>query len=368
MRVGIDARVVPYQRGGISTYIQELVAAFCQLESEHRFCLLQSRKGGWPTPLPPCIESSRLWTPPHHPLEQWVLPLELAFHPMDVLHSPDFIPPFWRRCPVVITVHDLAFLLYPESKSPEALYYYGQVKRAVAEAEGIIAVSETTKRDLQELLSIPPDRIDVVYHGVDRFYRPLEDVEVVRAFCQERGLPEGFILWVSTLEPRKNLAALLHALAQATLPDDKSTLVLVGTPGWRYEESKALLDRLGLRQRVILYGPATKDELLYLYNAAWTLVYPSLYEGFGLPPLEAMACGTPVLSSTAPALREVLGEAPLYFHPEDAATLSGHLMRLAEDEALQCQLREAGLVRAAVFRWQETARRTLAVYEKAAKA
>ena len=367
MRIGIDARLVPYQRGGISTYVQELVAALGNLEPQHSYYLLQSRKGFETASAPSGAQRRTLWTPPHHRLEQWTLPVELARLPLDVLHSPDFIPPLRRRVPAVITVHDLAFLRYPDTKPAEALRYYGQVDKAVASAEGVIAVSESTKRDMVELLGAAPERIDVVHHGVDPSYRPLDDGEAVAAFCRAHGLPERFILWVSTIEPRKNLECLLEALAQAQLEERGQTLVLVGGNGWRAEEGAGLAQRLGLSARTIFYGPASRDELRLLYNAAWALVYPSWYEGFGLPPLEAMACGTPVISSTAAALQEVLGDAPLYFDPADPAALSEHLTRLQCDEALSWQLREAGLQRAALYRWEETARRTLAVYEKAAQ-
>jgi glycosyltransferase involved in cell wall biosynthesis len=330
------------------------------------FCLLASRKGLWQGAPPEGMSTHTLWTPPHHPWEQWSLPLELAFAPLDILHSPDFIPPFRTRCPVVITVHDLDFLRYPETKSADALHYYRQVGRAVAEAEGVIAVSETTKRDMVELLGVPPERVDVVYHGVSSYYRPLESREEAQTFCGEHGLPETFILWVSTIERRKNLACLLQALAQTDLPPSLQRLVLVGSQGWRAEESLVLIDELGLRERTTLYGPATREELLYLYNAAWVLVYPSFYEGFGLPPLEAMACGTPVISSTTPALREVLGDTPLFCNPNDPASLSQQLERLAQSDDLRCQLRDAGLGHAAGFRWEKAARETLDVYHKAA--
>lgn len=367
MRVGIDARLVPYQRGGISTYIQGLADALARIDTGDQLCLLESRKGLWPGAPLDGATTHMLWTPPHHPWEQWSLPLELAFAPLDVLHSPDFIPPFRSHCPTVITVHDLDFLRYPETKSADALRYYSQVGRAVTEAEGVIAVSETTKGDVVELLGVAPERVDVVYNGVSSYYRPLESREEARTFCREHGLPETFILWVSTIEPRKNLGCLLQALVQTDLPPSLQQLVLVGSQGWRAEESLAMIAGLGLGERTTLYGPATREELLYLYNAAWVLAYPSFYEGFGLPPLEAMACGTPVISSTAPALREVLGDTPLFCDPNDPSSLSRQLERLARSETLRCQLRDAGLGHAATFSWEKAARQTLDVYHKAAR-
>lgn len=368
MRIGIDARLVAYQHGGTSTYVRRLAGALAQLDPEDDFTLLQSRRSLKPLAVGPKVRVRPLWTPPHHPLEQWSLPLELALLPLDVLHSPDFIPPFRRRCPAVVTVHDLSFRRYPETKTADSLRYYDQVDRAVADAEAIIAVSEATRADMEELLGVPPERVDVVYHGVDSCYRPMGDRAAVREFCRRRGLPERFILWVGTLEPRKNLGCLFQALAEMghQLPDSLGTLVLAGPRGWRWEETEALFQRLDIQRRTIFYGPATEEELRLLYNAAWVFVFPSIYEGFGLPPLEAMACGTPVVASSAPALPEILGDAALYFDPEDTAGLGQHLLRLAEDAPLRESLVRAGLARAGAFRWEETARRTLEVYRKAA--
>ena len=368
MRIGIDARLVAYQRGGISTYIRRLVEALSEIDQQDEFTIFQSRRDDRPLVRRPGFHSSTLWTPPHHPWEQWALPLELAPRSLDLLHCPDFIPPFRRRCPAVITVHDLAFRRFPETKTPDSLRYYDQIDRAVAEAEAVIAVSQATKKDLAELLAVAPQRVEVVYHGVDRRYRELDDPPSVRAFCQSRGLPETFILWVGTQEPRKNLPCLFQALAaiKGRLPEAKDTLVVAGPKGWLYEEAESVLEDLGLRERTVFFGQATEEELLMLYNAAWALAFPSLYEGFGLPPLEAMACGTPVIASSAPALPEVLGDAALYFDPHQPEALAQHLLRLAEDTALWDCLRRAGLARAQGFRWRDTAEQTLAIYRSVA--
>ncbi|MBI2886683.1 MAG: glycosyltransferase family 4 protein [Chloroflexi bacterium] len=368
MRIGIDARLVAYQQGGINTYVRGLARALARVDPDDDFTLLQSRRSPQPLAAGPNVRVRSLWTPPHHVLEQWSLPLELALQPLEVLHSPDFIPPFRRRCPAVVTVHDLAFRRYPETKTADSLRYYDQVDRAVADAEAIIAVSEATRVDMGELLGVPRERVDVVYHGVDSCYRPTADRTALKDFCRRRGLPERFILWVGALEPRKNLGCLFRTLAEigSRLPDSLGTLVLAGPRGWRWEETETLFQRLGIQRRTIFYGPATEEELRLLYNAAWVFVFPSLYEGFGLPPLEAMACGTPVVASSAPALPEVLGDAALYFDPEDPAGLGQHLLRLAEDPPLRERLSRAGVAQAGAFRWEDTAERTLEVYRKAA--
>ncbi len=366
MHVGIDARLTYYAQGGISQYITQLVRALCQIDREDKFTIFQNRQG------PKLFEDQLnftqrfLRTPCHFRLEQWALPLELAFSDLDVLHSPDFIPPFRRRCKAVITIHDLAFLRFPKLLTEESDRYYRQIKRAVESADGIIAVSQSTRRDLTELLGVPAERVDVIYHAADERFRPLDDLEATREFCQEHDLPETFILWVGTLEPRKNLETLLKALA--TLRDSEKglpyKLVVVGAKGWLYESSLKLLDDLGLTDEVIFFGPASVTDLLLLYNAAWLFVFPSLYEGFGFPPLEAMACGTPVVSSRTSSLPEVLGEAALYFDPSDAEALAEAIQRVWRDPELRGELARRGLEQARRFSWKNTAEQTLALYRR----
>ena len=368
MRIGIDARLLAYQRGGISTYIRRLVEQFGRIAPEHQVLALKSRKqddGSLPAG---AVQWHPLWTPPHHQLEQLALPLELLPLALEVLHSPDFIPPFFRRCASVITVHDLSAHLFPETKTVDALRYYGQTERAARSAEAIIAVSETTRRDLERILGVPQQRVDVIHHGVDEKYRPIDDKNAIASFCTSKGLPDSFMLWVGSLEPRKNLACLFEALAAVggKLPRGRQSLILVGPMGWRFEETQKVYEKLGLQDRVIFYGPAQEEELVLLYNAAWAFVFPSIYEGFGMPPLEAMACGTPVLAAATPALEEVLGKAALFFDPHQPDQLAEQLLRLASDAQLIAELRAAGVEQARGFRWEDAARQTLAVYRKAA--
>lgn len=367
MRVGIDARLLHYQHGGISQYILHLIEALAEIEQETIFTIFQSRGDKTSLGVRPNFRRRSLWTPPHHPLEQWLLPLELSFADIDILHSPDFIPPLKRRFKSVATIHDLAFLRFPHLLTEDSRRYYGQVNRAVASAEGIIAVSEWTRHDLVEFTGVPRERIRVIYNATDRCFQPLGDHQLVQRFCRERGLPSDFILWVGTLEPRKNLDTLLKAMAllQEREPG-RYTLVAVGARGWLYESALQLLDQLRIRDYVIFYGPASVEELVMLYNAASLFVFPSLYEGFGLPPLEAMACGTPVISSNAACLPEVLGEAAIFLDPLEVGGWAGAIQKLAGDEGRRQELRQRGLERAASFSWTKTAEQTLSLYRQVA--
>jgi glycosyltransferase involved in cell wall biosynthesis len=212
------------------------------------------------------------------------------------------------------------------------------------------------------LLGVPPEQIDVVYHGVDPAFHPLPDDEVA-AFRHRRGLPERFALFVGTLEPRKNLVRLVEAFAR--IKNDQVGLVLVGGKGWLYDELFSRVEALGLSKIVTFAGYVTGDELPLWYNAATALAYPSVYEGFGLPVLEAQACGTPVLTSNASSLPEAAGDAGLMVDPYDTDALAAGLHRLLTDESLQYELRERGLIHARQFSWPRTARETAGVYRRA---
>lgn len=365
MRIGIDARLLAYRPGGIARYTEALAQALARIGAEDDFVLLVGRKER--RQIVPGLRQRRLLTPPHHRLEQIALPLELAFAGLDLLHSPDFIPPFYRRCLAVITVHDLAFLRFPETVTEDSRRYYGQLERAVQSADGIIAVSEATRRDLAEMLGLAPERVRVIHHAADDGFRPL-DGEAVERFRRQRGLPQGFILWVGTLEPRKNLSTLLRALRclKEREPALSPMLVLAGARGWLYEDDLRLVEKLRLSENVMHLGPVSFGELPLLYNAARLFVFPSLYEGFGFPPLEAMACGTPVVSSSSSAMPEVLGDAAILLDPRDVDGFAAAMMRMLEDEVLRREMRHRGLAQAASFSWERTARQTLALYREVA--
>jgi|YNPNPStandDraft_1061719.scaffolds.fasta_scaffold04578_7 glycosyltransferase involved in cell wall biosynthesis len=373
MRIGIDARLLYYRQAGIGQYTLRLVEALAAEAAGERFFLLhdwRQRKG---LPQAPNLRPIRLYTPSHHRWEHLTLPLELLTLRLDLLHSPDFILPPRRSCAGVVTVHDLAFLRFPHLVTPEAARYYGRIHQAAHSAERVIAVSECTRRDVLELLGVPEERVRVIYEAAGEPFRPLELPPGERRDFRGRHLAAGrFALFVGTIEPRKNLPTLLRAFRRMMErhPDlePHPRLTIVGEQGWLSEEVFSLLQELHLAQEVAFIGPATQEELVWLYNAARFLAFPSLYEGFGLPPLEAMACGTPVVASTAGAVPEVVGEAGLLVHPNDVEGWAEAMARLWSDETLRRTLREKGLERAALFSWKRAARETLAVYYEAVEA
>jgi glycosyltransferase involved in cell wall biosynthesis len=368
MRIGIDARLTYYTTAGIGQYTINLLRALADIGSNDSFIVFQSRKAESRLVDRRDFRHLGLWTPSHHRLEPYLLGLELLQYSLDLLHSPDFIPPFRGRFKSIITIHDLAFLHYPHFLTRESARYYGGIDQAVRRAHHVIAVSESTRRDITNLLGVPDDRITVIYEAADPHYRPLDRGEALRFVRQRFGLPERFILFVSTIEPRKNVQGLLRAYAQF-LDDYKLDvgLVLAGAEGWLFEEVFELVEELGLQRACRFLGKVSPEDLPYLYNAARCLAHPAFYEGFGLTPLEAMACGTPAVVSNVSSLPEVVGDAALLVDPDDEEGLIVALWRLMTDDDLWAELREKGLQRARAFSWEKTARRTLEVYRKVAE-
>jgi len=298
--------------------------------------------------------------------EQIAQPVVLRQKRMDLAHGLAFVAPLLSPCPTVITVFDLSFLRFPDAfRRANRTYLRIFTPLSARRARRVIAISEHTKRDVVRFLSIPADRVDVIHCGVDAAFHPRPGEEV-QAFRQRRGLPERFILFVGTLEPRKNVQRLVEAYAQ--IRDLGAGLVLVGGKGWLYEDIFASVERLGLSDAVLFAGYVPAEELPLWYSAADLFVFPSLYEGFGLPPLEAMACGTPVISSNAASLPEVIGEAGLMVAPQDVEGLAAAMRRVLTDRDLRAQLREQGLQQARRFSWEKTARQTVEVYRQVLEA
>jgi len=249
----------------------------------------------------------------------------------------------------------------------EGARYYGQIDRAVRRADQIIAVSESTRRDLVKMLGAPEDKLSVIYEAADPLFQPEERAVALQQVQTSYDLPPEFILFVSTIEPRKNVTGLLRAYRR--LRDDyrlTPDLVLAGAPGWLCDDVYRLVETLHLKPHCHFLGRVHACDLLHLYNAALCLVHPAFYEGFGLTPLEAMACGTPVIVSNVSSLPEVVGDAALLVDPHNDEEITVALWRVLTDTALRAELRAKGLQRAAAFSWQRAAEQTMAVYRKAA--
>ncbi len=362
--VAIDCRLMYYRKAGITQYTRHLVRALrASREGEGRgddtprLCVLLDRRDTDTAWLPAGVGVMRTVTPAHHRYEHLTLPLELAPCRIDALHSPDFITAR-GRFRKVITVHDLHFMEHPEALDAAGLRYYGRIAWSVRCADHIIAVSRFTRDEILRLLpATPPDKITVIHEA------PTLQSEIPPSKIQDlKSKIDPYALFVGTFEPRKNLSTLLAALAAwRDMPDD-FLLVIVGERGWADGDPARLAADLGLSARIRFAGRVTDAELDSLYQGARVFVFPSLCEGFGLPVLEAMQRGAPVICSNAGALPEVAGEAALFHDPLDADALAGLLRRVWRDDALRARLTRLGLARARQFSWQQAAQATWRVY------
>ncbi len=365
MRIGIDARLVYYTRAGIGEYTLRLTQALAAGFPAERFVLFQDFRSHQLLVDAQNVARASSLIPSHHRLEQLLLPWMVDRLQFSVYHSPDFIPPLHGNCPSVITIHDLAFLIYPHFLTRDSARYYGQIDRAVRRARHIIAVSESTKRDLVKMLGTPEDKITVIYEAADPMYHPVERSVALRHVQELFDLPSEFILFVSTIEPRKNVSGLLRAYKR--LREDyrlTPALVLAGSSGWLVDDMQRLVDELQLRPHCHFLGHVSNCDLLQLYNSALCLVHPAFYEGFGLPPLEAMACGTPVVAANVSSLPEVVGNAGASRDPRNDEEITVAIMRVLTDAALREESRSRGLRRAGAFSWQGTAEQTMQVYRQ----
>ncbi|MDW8215373.1 MAG: glycosyltransferase, partial [Roseiflexaceae bacterium] len=369
MRIAIDARLNAYRTGGIPQYTRQLMAALAVCAVEDQIISLQHRDHLRPLVVAPNVVRHPLYTPPHHRFERWTLPLELLIVRPNVLHLPDFVAPRYRCCPTVVTIHDLAFLRYPDILDRAAAAYYRQVGDSVSRADAVIAVSETTREDIAQFLDIPPERIDVIYEAAAPIFTPLSlrrnETRVLAGTPVEA---KSFMLFVSTLEPRKNLPSLLRALRVCLdrRPDRAYRLVIAGSRGWRDEDIFSTVRDLHLEEHVLFAGRVGQYDLRWLYNACRFYVNPSLYEGFGLPLLEAMACGAACLASSSASLPEIGGDAVTYVPPLDIGAWADQIESLWDDEERCEVMGRLARARAEQFSWQRAARETLAVYRRAA--
>ncbi len=363
MRLGLDLRLTYYTRGGIAKYARRLAEGLPALAVQHTH--LHFYRRGHAETLTTAAQRVACWTPAHHRWESAALGLELLPHRLDLFHSPDFIPPRFGARRLVITIHDLAFLHYPEFLTAESRRYYnGQIADAVRRAHAISADSRATQADLVNLLKAPPEKITVIPLGLDAAFHPQAEAEVTATLARYR-LPPGYVLFVGTFEPRKNIPTLLRAYAQlqAQWPD-APPLVLIGNTGWLFEEALRLAHALRLDAHLRRLENVPDAELPALYSGAGVCVLPSHYEGFGFPLLEAMGCGTPVVYANTSSLPEIAAEAGLPIDPDDVEALADALRRTLTDSTLRADLIRRGLAQAQTFTWEKTVRATLALYER----
>lgn len=369
LRIAIDAHSVGTGLAGNETYITNLIEALARIDSHNRYTLYVTRRAAverfkdrWPN-------FSVQLTLPHTPVLRVPVTLvrELRRRPVDVLHVQYTAPPF-APCPVVATIHDLSFEHLPDTfKRRSRMQLRLTVRRTAHRAAQLIAPSEFTCRDIAHTYGIASERINLIPLAAAAEFTPASDAEVARVRKRYR-IGGDYILAVGSIQPRKNLTRLVRAYSalRRARPNAKlPQLVLVGKKAWLYDETLRAIAECGSARDVSLTGYVPEGDLPALYTGALCFVYPSYFEGFGLPPLEAMRCGTPVIASDRTSLPEVVGDAGLLVDPFDEAALAHALAALLDDADLRTRLRTRGLARAASFDWRETARRTLEVYQRA---
>jgi len=373
MRIALNAQLLSsaesYRSGGISRVIYHLVAELARDPRGHSYDVF--------APAVPPAFSGDMRGLRFHPTgehtsrpalriawEQTVLPRQLKALAPDLLHGLAYALPVAWSGPGVVTVYDLSFLRFPEAfKTANRIYLTASTRATVRRARRVLTISEHARRDIVGLLRVPEQRVDVTYPAAEERFRPVAAAEV-EAFRLARGLPEAFVFAVGTLEPRKNLVGLLHAYARLRTP--RPPLFVAGGAGWRFSPILDTIRRLHLEDDVHFLGFVPEDELPLWYNAARLFAFPSLYEGFGLPVLEAMACGVPVITSTAASLPEVAGKAAIMVPARDTDRLAREIERVLGDAQLRTEMRAAGRIQASRFSWRAMTDQTVASYALAA--
>jgi glycosyltransferase involved in cell wall biosynthesis len=364
--IALDGRLIGYA-AGIARYARELAAALARLDGDEQYVLLRSRRGAAIGAPDPRVRQWFCVTPPHNRFERWALPLELlARRPSPrLLHSLDHVTPSIGPWQSVVTVHDLAFMLYPATHTGASRAYYARAGESARRARRVIAVSQQTAADSVRLLGVDPTRLSVIHQAPGASYYP-RPVEQLAPVAERLGVNprRPYLLMVGTLEPRKNVTLALDALAILRRDIDVQ-LFVAGARGWLDESLWQAHARSGLGEAVRFLGPVGDDDLAVLYSHAAVFLFPSLYEGFGLPPLEAMACGTPVISSNTGPMPEVLGDAALLLPPHEPPVWVDAIERVLANANVAADLRARGSARAGAFSWPRTAEATRAVYREA---
>lgn len=380
MKIGIDARFLTHpQAGGFKTYTENLIPALASVDAENEYILYVDRL---PTPeikIP--LQPNFTWRVVAGQLpmigmpwrEQVGLAWQLSKDKPDLFHAPCLTAPLRLNCRLVVTIHDTIWLFPEKFRQGKSLslqrkmmerYNHLIPKRAVHQAAVILTVSHAARESIIQHLGVAADRVQVTYEAPNPLYRPIDGREKVEALRQTRQLPSEFILAIGSADPRKNITTLVHAYAllPASLRE-RFRLVIVWTHTLLTTELAGQVEKLGLTNQVQFLMQVSNEELVLLYNAAALFVFPSLYEGFGLPPLEAMACGAPVVAANNSSIPEIAGDAALFFQAEDVTSIASVIAKVLTDETLRLDLINKGYQHVSTFSWEKCARQTIEAYQ-----
>lgn len=356
MRIGIDVQTTLGQKSGFGFFVKNLVENLKKVDPQNEYI-----------PIAPSAETD-FTTPQRLIWDQFSFPKRAIKAKVDILHQPCFSAPIFYKGKVVLTIHDLVSHYFPQNMPiGSRLYFSKWMPLTYNRAQKIIAISENTKKDIVSLLHIPEEKIVVIHSAVGSEFRPINDPAKISQVKTKYKTGEKFILDVGTLEPRKNLPFLVRAFHLAIQKGEiKHNLVLTGKKGWYYEGLFDLIKELHLEDRVILPGYVSDEDLPTLYNAADLFCFPSLYEGFGFPPLEALSCGTPVIAADNSSIPEVVGTAGILLAIDNEQIWAENMIKVLTDSSLRAKLSALGLEQAKKFSWEKTARETVKVYQEVA--
>ena len=382
MRIGIDYTAAMWQFAGIGRYTREIVRAIVSLDRQFEYILFFAADGLDQRDMyvidahklhveHPNVRLVKIPFTPHRLTRIWQrfhIPMFVEWFtgPLDVLHAPDFVlPP--THAHTIATIHDLSFLACPHLGDPRLVRYLkNSVPRSARRANILLVDSEAMRQDLINLMQVDSARVKVVYPGVSEKFRPLSH-EACDSVRRKLNIPNNYLLFVSTLSPRKNVVRLIEAFDLVIRQDDvhqnKLMLIIAGKPGWLYDDIFAAVKRLNIVNRVLFLDFLDDNDLPAVFNLANVSVYPSLYEGFGLPALEAMACGTPLVTANNSSLPELVEDAAVLVDAEDVSAIATGIKQVLGNEDLRNALRNRGLERASVFTWKQSAQRVLESYQ-----
>jgi len=366
LRIGIDAYPLSVRGGGIRRYTENLLQGLSRVDGENEYLLCRARPGTKQRE----FGSSFAWDDQTLPMKRWIEQAWLLgdARNVDLFHGTNYFAPQFDRHPTVVTVHDLTVHLFPENHPLKRRLRHRLLPALCRRSARIIADSMTTKADIVKHYRIPEDKIDVVYLAAGDEFQPIHEESVLDLVRKRYDLPKSFVLFVGTLEPRKNLPTLLSAMGQLARSGFKRPLVIAGSGETRYVAALKAMARshgLELEEDVVFTGYVDDLDLPALYTLCDLFVYPSIYEGFGLPPLEAMACGAPVLLSHNSSLSELYEKCSAFVNLADPDALPAMVQRILEDSHMRSRLLEQGLERAHARTWDDVARETLDVYSRA---
>ncbi len=353
MRIAIDTQTTLGQKSGFGFYVKNLTEALAKVDPQNQYVLIRPKS------------EKDFSTPERLFWDQVSFPRRATKARVDLLHQPCFSAPLFYPGKVVVTCHDLISILFPENLPLASRLFYSKWEPfSYRKASRVIAISYHTKRDIVAFLKIPEEKIRVVPLAASKDFRPVKSKKILERVQKKYHTGPNYLLDVGTLEPRKNLPFLVRAFALAVREGITEKLVITGKKGWYFEGLFKLVDELELNDKIIFTGYVEEGDLAALYSGAKVFVFPSLYEGFGLPPLEAASCGVPVISSNTSSLPEVVGKAGILLPPKDERLWAKNIVKVLKDVPLAKTLSEMGLRQAKKFSWEETARKTIEVYRE----